>query len=217
MVNSVVVETLDLPDLLDPIVRSSGDVLRKTTEMTIFIFITLSLSVAHVSSYAQIDNGDYTALYVILQLVLASLVIYLLDKILSYCQIHPSLTLFVLKNSCTTVLKQALSASTFDYGQGPQVEGSLVFLLQSLSTFKSKSLALYQAFFRKGQPNLSSLCSSVAVFLTLMFLQEVRVELPVKSKQRFGLHGTFPIKLLYTSHNSFMFQVLAGMSTDLLI
>ena len=34
-----------------------------------------------------------------------------------------------------------------------------------------------------------------------------RVELPIMSTSQLGQHGTFPIKLLYASHNSILFVV----------
>ena len=200
----MVIDILDLLDLMDPI-TTFGVGLRKTSETAVFILVTLFLAVAHIS-YLPIAD-DCTCIYVIIQLVVASLITYFLDKILSHFRICSTLTIFILKSACATVIKEGLSLSTTDYGQGAQLDGSLVFLLQSLSTFKSKSLALYRAFFRKDS-NLTTFGSTVVVFLTITFLQGVRVDLPVKSKNLFGQHGTFPIKLFYTSHTSFVTQVL---------
>jgi hypothetical protein len=35
----------------------------------------------------------------------------------------------------------------------------------------------------------------------------IRIEIPTKSKANLGLFGTFPIKLIYSSHSSIIVQV----------
>lgn len=73
-------------------------------------------------------------------------------------------------------------------------------------TRKDKMRALREAFYRSNLPNMMNLFSTAFIFLLVIYLQGFRVEIPIKSNRFRGQHGTYPIKLFYTSNMPIMLQ-----------
>ena len=69
-----------------------------------------------------------------------------------------------------------------------------------------KARALKEAFFRANLPNVTNLLATALVFAAVIYLQGFRVEIPIKSQRVRGQHGTYPIKLFYTSNMPIMLQ-----------
>ncbi len=59
----------------------------------------------------------------------------------------------------------------------------------------------FAAFNRPGGfPGMTAVFATAAVFLIVVYVESVRVELPLSHAQYKGFHGKYPIKLLYTSN-----------------
>ena len=156
---------------------------------------------------------------VVFQLAGGGIVVYLLDEVLNSHGMCPVFTLFMAANTCKSFLWLAFSPVTIDVGRGPEFEGSVLCLVQLLLSWRNKSQAVHESLFRQNQPNLITLGSSLFVLVAIIYLQGqvpqlsrllsvgVRVELPMMSTSKIGQRGTFPIKLLYSSHNSIIFLV----------
>jgi SecY len=169
---------------------------------------TLSLSILYVQSgFLNIQHGEYNGLLVVIQLFGGGIVSYFLNEILDYYGICCAITLLMAKNVCKMIFGQAFSPVTIDTGRGPEFEGSVICFVHLLFSWANKGLAVHESFFRQNQPNLITLGSTILVFLVVIYLQGVRIEMPVKSRAMLGQHGTFQIKLLYPSNKPVLAQV----------
>ena len=85
-------------------------------------------------------------------------------------------------------------------------EGAVIALFHMLITKSNKVAALRQAFYRQNLPNVTNLLATVLIFLIVIYFQGFRVVLPVRSKSARGQHGSYPIKLFYTSNMPIILQ-----------
>lgn len=165
--------------------------------------------------------GTGVCILLVIQLFVAGMVVILLDELLQKGYgLGSGINLFIATNICETIVWQAFSPSTYNQGKGiipwflmilfcgvgPEFEGAFVALFHLLATRKNKSKALYDAFFRSNLPNISNLLATGLIFVTVIYLQGFRVEIPVKSSRLRGSRGSFPVKLFYTSNMPIMLQ-----------
>jgi hypothetical protein len=86
-------------------------------------------------------------------------------------------------------------------------EGVILYFLYSLSLYNNKIRAIEDALFRLNQPNLTMLGISILIFSLIIYLKDMRMEIPVKSKREPLLRGTYPIKLFYSEPRVLILQV----------
>jgi protein transport protein SEC61 subunit alpha len=82
----------------------------------------------------------------------------------------------------------------------------LIALFHLLITRTDKVRALKEAFYRQNLPNVTSLLSTVLVFVVVIYFQGFRVDLPIKYQKQRGQQGSYPIKLFYTSNIPIILQ-----------
>lgn len=177
-------------------------------QLALAMLIILTTSILYVQSgLLNIQQGRYNGLLVVIQLFGGGAVSYFLDEILGYYGICCAFTLLMAKNVCKMIFWQAFSPVTIDTGRGPEFEGSVICFVHLLFSWANKARAVHESFFRQNQPNLITLGSTILVFLMVIYLQGVRIEMPVKSRATLGQHGTYQIKLLYSSKRPIFIQV----------
>ncbi|KAK9451199.1 SecY subunit domain-containing protein [Limtongia smithiae] len=153
------------------------------------------------------DLGAGVCLLLILQLVLAGVVVILLDELLQKGYgLGSGISLFIATNICEQIIWKAFSPTTVNTGRGTEFEGAVVGMVHLLFTRKDKRRALKEAFYRQNLPNMMQLFATVIVFLTVVYLQGFRVEIPVKSTRARGPYGSYPVRLFYTSNLPIMLQ-----------
>lgn len=151
--------------------------------------------------------GAGVCLLLILQLVSASLIVMLLDELLSKGYgLGSGISLFIATNICENIIWKAFSPNTVNTGRGPEFEGAIIALFHLLFTWNNKSAALKEAFYRERLPNIMNLLATVAVFAAVIYLQGFRIEIPIKSSKQRGQRGTYPVKLFYTSNMPIMLE-----------
>ncbi|KAK4306848.1 hypothetical protein Pmani_021354 [Petrolisthes manimaculis] len=151
--------------------------------------------------------GAGTCLIIILQLVVASMIVLLLDEILKMGYgLGSGISLFIATNVCEKIVWKAFSPTTVDIGRGPEFEGAIISLFYLLATRNNKIQALNEAFFRQNLPNLTSLLATVLIFGIVIYLQGFKVDLPIKSARFRGQCTFYPIKLFYTSNIPIILQ-----------
>ncbi|KAK3890106.1 hypothetical protein Pcinc_005913 [Petrolisthes cinctipes] len=151
--------------------------------------------------------GAGTCLLIILQLVVASFIVLLLDELLQMGYgLGSGISLFIATNVCENVIWKAFSPTTVDIGRGAEFEGAIISLFYLLATRKNKIQALNEAFFRQNLPNLTSLLATVLIFGIVIYLQGFRVNLPMKAAHFRGRCTFYPIKLFYTSSTPIILQ-----------
>lgn len=162
------------------------------------------------------ELGAGVCLLLILQLVVASLVVLLLDELLTKGYgLGSGISLFIATNVCEQIVWKAFSPTTVNTGRGPEFEGAIVALFHLLFTWNNKTRALKEAFYRERLPNVSNLVATLAIFLIVIYLQGFRLEIPVKSNKFRGQRGTFPVKLFYTSNMPIM--LLSALTSNFFI
>ncbi|EEB07245.1 translocon alpha subunit Sec61 [Schizosaccharomyces japonicus yFS275] len=160
------------------------------------------------------DLGAGVCLLLILQLVAASMIVLLLDELLQKGYgLGSGINLFIATINCENIFWKAFSPTTYNTARGPQFEGAVINFLYLMLKWPNKIAAVYESFFRSTPPNypfvlpnLWNLIATVLIFVVVIYLQDFRVEIPVRSQKFRGHRGAFPVKLLYTSSTPIMLQ-----------
>lgn len=174
------------------------------------ILITVGEAIAYVGSgmYGDMATlGMGNAILIVLQLFTAGVVVLILDELLQKGYgLGSGISLFIATNICESIIWKAFSPTTINTGLGTEFEGALVAFVHLMVTRKNKVNAFYEALFRSNLPNVSNLLATVLVFLIVIYFQGWKVELPVKHAKSRGQHGSYPIKLFYTSNMPVILQ-----------
>lgn len=153
------------------------------------------------------DLGAGVCLLLVVQLVVAAMIVILLDELLQKGYgLGSGISLFIATNICEGIIWKVFSPTTINTGRGPEFEGALLALLHLLFTWNNKTRALKEAFYRQNLPNIMNLLATIFVFAIVIYLQGFRVEIPIKSSKLRGQHGTYAIKLFYTSNIPVMLE-----------
>ncbi|KAI6193480.1 Plug-translocon domain-containing protein [Aphelenchoides besseyi] len=174
------------------------------------IVITFGQATAYVMSgmYGKANElGVGICFLIILQLVIASFIVLLLDDMLQKGYgLGSGISLFVATNICETIVWKAFSPTTVNTGRGTEFEGAIIAFFHLMATRSDKVRALREALYRSNLPNLTNLMATVLIFAVVIYFQGFRVDLPIKSSRFRGQQGTYPIKLFYTSNTPIMLQ-----------
>jgi preprotein translocase subunit SecY/protein transport protein SEC61 subunit alpha len=170
-----------------------------TTASKIFSFILIG-----VQAFAYIIGGVYGALppqasvLVFIQLMIAGLVLMLLDEMLQKgWGFGSGISLFILGGVAQTVMWDTFAATpTWLHADGKSW-GAIVALIQTALS----GGPLGSVFIRQSQlPSILGLLTTITVFFIVIYIEGVRVELPISYAGYRGYRGRYPIKLLYVSN-----------------
>jgi len=150
--------------------------------------------------YGSLDFGTSTLVF--LQLLTAGLVLMLLDEMIQKgWGIGSGISLFILAGVAQRVLWDSL-APTPPMGDGKS-SGAFVALFQTLMNREP----LINAFIRVDSegnalnlPTMLGFFTTLAVFFIVIYIEGIRVEIPVSHASYRGFRGKYPIKLLYVSN-----------------
>jgi preprotein translocase subunit SecY/protein transport protein SEC61 subunit alpha len=150
--------------------------------------------------YGPIDAGTTTIVFI--QLLAAGLVLMLLDEMIQKgWGIGSGISLFILAGVAQRVLWDSL-APTPPMGDGKS-SGAFIAFFQTLMNREP----LTNAFIRMDSdgnvlnlPTLLGFFITLAIFIIVIYVEGVRVELPVSYAKYRGFRGKYPIKLLYVSN-----------------
>jgi preprotein translocase SecY subunit len=182
---------LDMSDSADRAVFGSA-----TKFLTIIVIVGESL--AYIYGGALGTLGQSQALVVFVQLVIASLIVLLLDELIQKgWGIGSGVSLFILAGVCQTVLWYTFSPIPFQISTG--VSAYFGFIPAMISSFFTNSVAsiLVRDF---KYPSLLTFALTIVMLLVLVYIEGIRVELPITSIKYRGFQGVYPIKLLYVSN-----------------
>ncbi|GMM30219.1 translocon subunit [Martiniozyma asiatica (nom. inval.)] len=153
------------------------------------------------------DLGYGVCLLLVLQLVVAALMVILLDELMQKGYgLGSGTSLFMSTKICESVFWKCFSPTLINRGRGSEFEGAILAFVHLLFTKNSKRAALIDAFFRDNAPNMTQVFATVIIFCTVVYLQALRVELPIKSVKQRGAHALHPVRLFYTSNMPIMLQ-----------
>lgn len=135
---------------------------------------------------------------IFIQLVIASILVLLLDEMIQKgWGIGSGVSLFILAGVCQTVMWYTFSPVPFQPQQGiTQLFG---FIPETISEFFNNNVGsvLIREF---KYPSLLTFSLTIVMILVLIYVEGIRVELPITSIKYRGFQGVYPIKLLYVSN-----------------
>ncbi|MDG6925507.1 MAG: preprotein translocase subunit SecY [Nitrososphaerota archaeon] len=171
-----------------------------STKILTFVVIAVEAG-AYIIGGALGTLASGQAIVIFFQLFLASVVVLLLDEMIQKgWGIGSGISLFILGGVAQTFMWYTFSpelVSTTTTSSGPTVIFGFVpaFISAALSNSLS-SIVL-----RPNQyPDLVTFVLSVAVILFIIYIEGMRVEVPITSVKFKGFQGVYPIKLLYVSN-----------------
>ncbi len=194
-------------------------ILMETLQKLIGIIIVIGQAILQIISGtygpASVIGMPYSFL-IFLQLFVSGIIIILLDEMIQKDYgLGNGVNLFIITNLCEHIVWNAISPKAYTTGRSIEFEGCLVSAIHLLIARSNKLVALYELLFRANLPNLSSLIATLAVFITVVYLQAIRVEIPISSTKAKGVVGTHKVSLFYTSTTPIIIQsyVISHFST----
>ncbi|KAL6947059.1 translocon subunit [Hanseniaspora vineae] len=153
------------------------------------------------------DLGIAICLLQCFQLIFASLIVFLLDELLTKGYgLGSGISLFTATNIAEQIFWKAFAPTTVQTGRGTEFEGAVIAFFHLMIVRKDKKRALVEAFYRPNLPNMFQVLATIAIFLFVLYLQGFRYEIPIKSTKVRGQVGVYPVKLFYTSNTPIMLQ-----------
>lgn len=143
-----------------------------------------------------------TAFVIILQLLSAGVILMLLDELLQKgWGLGSGISLFIVAGVAQRILWESIAP------MGPMSDkkylGALIAFAQSVGS----SSTIWDMFHRpEGLPDMIGLLTTFAVFACIIYIDGLRVEVPVSHARFRGFRGRFPIKLLYVSNIPVIFS-----------
>ncbi|KAI5168435.1 protein transport protein SEC61 subunit alpha [Pancytospora epiphaga] len=167
-------------------------------------------------SIVQIYSGYYGApkeigfcycAILFIQLIVSGIIVILLDELLQKGYgLGNGVNLFIVTNVCERLIWNAFSPRVYFTGRGLEFEGCFIAMIHLLVARRNKLAAIYEILFRKNLPNMFSFSFTLLVFSFVVYLQTLRVEIPIVSRSHKGVASMYPINLLYTSTMPVMIQ-----------
>ncbi|NJE84965.1 preprotein translocase subunit SecY [Thermococcus sp. CX2] len=139
------------------------------------------------------------AILILLQLGFASVMLILLDELVSKWGIGSGISLFIAAGVSQTVIVKALNPmTTAEYIDpitgGPAIIGAIPAFIQHLLHGDVTG-----AIYRGTLPDMMDLMATIVVFLVVVYLESMRVEIPL-SYGRVTVRGRYPIRFMYVSN-----------------
>ena len=159
-----------------------------------------------VQASAYIIGGMYgtlsgtTAIVVFLQLIGAGIVVLLLDELVQKgWGFGSGISLFIMAGVAQHIFWQAF-APLPGVGDATQSGGMSYGFFFALGQFLTEGKS-FSALWSRGQnPSLMGLIATILAFLIIIYMEGVRVELPLSYAGYKGYRSRYPIKLLYVSN-----------------
>ncbi len=186
----IILQLLAGSDMIEADMTQSEDRSLFTTASKVF-----SIILTGVQASAYIIGGMYgsitgtSAIIVFLQLLTAGMIVLLSDELLQKgWGFGSGISLFIMAGVAQQVLWQCFSPPTGLF------VGSLTTVLSGAEPIAS------WIFGRGSYPSLIGFIATIAAFLVIIYMEGVRVELPLSYAGYRGFRSRYPIKLLYVSN-----------------
>jgi protein transport protein SEC61 subunit alpha len=152
---------------------------------------------------ARAPPSIQNAFFILVQLVFAGIVIILLDEMLQKnWGFGSGISLFIAAGVCLQIVWSSIGP--ISPVSDSKYLGALIAFFQSLGPVLASpaSLSAWQsAIYRGGNlPDMLGFITTIVVFLIIIYLNGLRVEVPVSYARYRGFRGRFPIKFFYVSN-----------------
>ena len=163
------------------------------------IVMTSALAIAYIVSGAYGTSLSTVAVVAIfLQLFVAGLVLMLLDELLQKgWGLGSGISLFIAAGVAQKIFWDLLSPLPFE--ENGNALGSLIAYVQSILRGDSP-LTAFISRSREDAPTMLGLVVTIIVFIVVIYLQALRVDIPISYAKYRGFRGRYPVNLLYVSN-----------------
>lgn len=167
-----------------------------TKLLTIVITIAQAAAFMAVGVFGQ-NLSQPTILVIFSQLVLATIIVMLMDEMIQKgWGLGSGISLFIAAGVTQQIFWSIFSPFAIQEGSKSVTYGILPYLVSLLMSGGS----IADAFFRSsGAPTLIGLFTTIIVGAFIIYIEGVRLELPIAHAQYRGFRGRYPVKLLYVS------------------
>ncbi|MEE9237039.1 MAG: preprotein translocase subunit SecY [Thermoplasmata archaeon] len=167
----------------------------------VFGFLRPSQAFVGMLEGAVAGYGNFLAnAIIIIQLIIGSYLIFLMDEVVSKWGIGSGISLFIAAG-----VSQAIFTGTFNWMPSAPGDatpaGAIPKTLYYLQTMSAQEVFSggYEVIIL-GEPNpLIALVSTVVIFLLVAYAESTRIELPLAHGMARGARGRYPVKLIYAS------------------
>jgi len=179
-------------DMKDPGDRALFTTASKVLSVVMILFEALAFIIGGV--YGNLT--PQAKLVILIQLMAAGIVVMLLDELLQKgWGFGSGISLFIAAGVAQTIWWSAFAPL------GPLSDGKYLGAVLAFVQSLQRGEPLLKAFYRtEGLPDMLGLITTVAVFLIIIYLNGLRVEIPVSYAKYRGYRSKFPLKLLYVSN-----------------
>ncbi|MHA1728335.1 MAG: preprotein translocase subunit SecY [Promethearchaeota archaeon] len=201
-------------DMSDPIDRGQFTGAQKVITMILTTFQAIIYITG--GAFGQ-ELGVANGIWVFVQLFSATIIIMLLDEILQRgWGMGSGVSLFIAAGVAGQIVWNAFSM--FPVSQPPDgdgmARGAIVCFFQTLFDPNS-SITWYETFIRQaGSPGMIGVLTTILIFGAVMYVESMRIEIPLSYAGYRGMRGKYPMKLMYVS-NIPVILAQAGYSTFL--
>jgi len=163
------------------------------TKVLTFVFIIVEAVFYVVSGVVGVVSTPTIAIIVIVQLIVASLIVFLLDQMIQKgWGLGSGISLFILAGISMQIMLDFFSPIPVS----GQYFGYIPFAINA-SIHRAFASLVSRA---SSYPSLIGLISTIIFILVILYLEGVRIEIPISSAKFRGYSATYPIKLLYVSN-----------------
>ena len=152
---------------------------------------------ATVTSNCLAGNQDFV---IFIQLFIASVLVLLLDEMIQKgWGLGSGVSLFILAGVCQTIFWYTFAPISVAVSSGSSQSVVFGFIPAVISSFFTNTLP--SVVIRGYEyPSLLTFSLTLVMILVIVYIEGIRVELPITSVQYRGFQGVYPIKLLYVSN-----------------
>ncbi|MGC9145143.1 MAG: preprotein translocase subunit SecY [Nitrososphaeria archaeon] len=163
------------------------------TKILTFVFIIAESVFYVLSGVVGTTLSPYETVIVIFQLIIATSIVFLLDQMLQKgWGIGSGISLFILAGISLQIMLDLFSPIPVD----GQYFGYIPYAINETIHRAYMNIVNRPANF----PDLIGLISTILFALLILYLEGVRIEIPISSSKFKGFSATYPIKLLYVSN-----------------
>jgi len=135
-------------------------------------------------------------IFLIVQLVLGAIVVIYLDELVSKYGFGSGVSLFIAGGVAGEIVWKAFTPAASAQNLG--MIGAIPNFIRAMISGSSTEIG--EAFTRTSLPSILSVFATLIVFFIVVYVESLRVEIPLAYGQFGGMRGRYPIKFLYTSN-----------------
>lgn len=139
--------------------------------------------------------GSSAGIFIVVQLAIAVIIVIFLDEVVSKYGFGSGISLFIVAGVSMTIFAQAFNPIA-TAATGGELPGAVPNLIKTLIVGGNIS----DAFTRPWPlPNMMGVIATILVFFIVVYIESMRIEIPLAYGRFGGIRGRYPIKFMYAS------------------